>query len=154
MSHEDGVDFQPEPSDHSEPSFAIEPPDVPPTEATVNWRWATAADMPALRVCHFQAEVEAGQELYLVADERPDREMSDGPPGDGLIPPGFTIPQGVECVRWDLKLGPLKTSRERANTRALRKREVGYYSKPMSRSLVVGFSGSAKLISAPRVQQR
>ena len=37
----------------------IEPPDVSPAEAAVTWRWATPADMPALRVCHFRAEVEA-----------------------------------------------------------------------------------------------
>lgn len=65
MADEDSVDFQPEPVDPSKPSFVIEPPDVPPTEAAVSWRWATAADMPALRVCHFQSEVAAGQELYL-----------------------------------------------------------------------------------------
>jgi len=65
MADEDAVDFQPEAGDPNEPSFVIEPPDVPPAEAAVTWRWATAADMPALRVCHFQSEVAAGEELYL-----------------------------------------------------------------------------------------
>ena len=31
----------------------------------ITWRWATAADLPALRVCHFQSEVAAGKELFL-----------------------------------------------------------------------------------------
>jgi hypothetical protein len=58
-------DFQPEAVDASESSFVVEPPDTPATEAAITWRWATAADMPALRICHFQSEVMAGQELYL-----------------------------------------------------------------------------------------
>jgi len=32
-------------------------------------------------------------------------------PDDVLVPPGFTIPPGVECIRWDLKSAPLKFSR-------------------------------------------
>jgi hypothetical protein len=59
------VDFQSEPDDAGEPSFEIEPPNTPATEAAITWRWATAADIPALRVCHFQSEVEAGKELFL-----------------------------------------------------------------------------------------
>jgi hypothetical protein len=65
MSREDTADFQPEPDSPGEPSFEIEPPGTSPTEAAITWRWATAADLPALRVCHFRAEVEAGDELYL-----------------------------------------------------------------------------------------
>ena len=56
------VDF---PGDAGEPAFEIEPPKASPTEVAIAWRWATAADLPALRVCHFQSEVEAGKELFL-----------------------------------------------------------------------------------------
>ena len=38
-------------------------------EAEIAWWWANDADMEALRVCHFQAEVAAGKALYL--PERP-----------------------------------------------------------------------------------
>jgi len=55
-SHVEEVDFQPEP----EPTAG---------ETEITWRWATAADMPALRIAHFQAEVAAGQAMYL--PERP-----------------------------------------------------------------------------------
>jgi hypothetical protein len=34
-------------------------------DAPITWRWARPADMAALRVCHFQSEVAAGQPLYL-----------------------------------------------------------------------------------------
>jgi hypothetical protein len=39
-----------------------------------------------------------------LAPARPD-------PGAGLVPPGLTIPPGVECVCWDLKPAPLKLGR-------------------------------------------
>jgi len=32
-------------------------------------------------------------------------------PDDVLVPPGFTIPPGVECVGWDLRSTPLKLDR-------------------------------------------
>jgi hypothetical protein len=47
----------------------------------------------------------------VVADDGPDREMPDRAPGAGPVPPGFTIPPGVECVCWDLKSAPLKLGR-------------------------------------------
>jgi hypothetical protein len=34
-------------------------------DAPITWRWATASDMPALRIHHFQSEVAAGKPLYL-----------------------------------------------------------------------------------------
>jgi hypothetical protein len=54
------------------------------------------------------------------ADEpkRSDRDLPEatGSPGrpdpdDVMVPPGFTIPPGVECVCWDLKPVPLKLDR-------------------------------------------
>src|SRR5579864_5682800 len=74
MANEDTVDFQPEPGDPGEPAFEIEPPEAP-AEAAITWRWATAADLPALRICHFQSEIEAGKELFL----------PDGPSGQRVI---------------------------------------------------------------------
>jgi hypothetical protein len=75
MAHDDGVDFQPDEVELSDPSFEIEPPEASPTEAAITWRWATPSDLPALRVCHFQTEVEAGKELFL----------PDGPSGQRVI---------------------------------------------------------------------
>jgi hypothetical protein len=34
-------------------------------DAPITWRWGRAADMPALRIRHFQSEVAAGEPLYL-----------------------------------------------------------------------------------------
>jgi hypothetical protein len=50
--------------------------------------------------------------------KRGDRDLSEAPrtparpdPDAGLVPPGFTIPPGVECVYWDLKSAPLNLGR-------------------------------------------
>lgn len=67
-----------------------------------------------------QTEDERTDGLGEAADEvqRGDRNLSEAPPtparpdpDDVQVPPGFTIPPGTECVRWDLKSAPLKTSR-------------------------------------------
>jgi hypothetical protein len=42
----------------------------------------------------------------VVADER-----LCGAPDAGMVPAGFTIPLGAECVSWDLKSAPLKLGR-------------------------------------------
>jgi hypothetical protein len=70
------VDFQPEPGYAGEPSFEIQPPEAPATEAAIVWRWATAAHLPTLRVCHFQSEVEAGKEFYKRTHRGGDDEAS------------------------------------------------------------------------------
>jgi hypothetical protein len=85
MANEDAVDFQPEPGDASEPSLEIEPREAPTTEAAITWRWATAADLPALRVCHFGAEVEAGEELYLPEQSSDQRIIAVAEQGGRII---------------------------------------------------------------------
>jgi hypothetical protein len=56
-------------------------------------------------------DLPAAAAAQVVTDERPDRKMLEGTPSDVLVPPGFTIPPRVECIRWEFKSAPLKTSR-------------------------------------------
>jgi hypothetical protein len=94
MAHDDGVDFQPDEVELSEPSFVVEPPEAGPAKAAITWRWASAADMPALRVCHFQSEVAAGEELYL-PDQSSDQRIIAVAEKDGKIIGGLFAEDSV-----------------------------------------------------------
>jgi hypothetical protein len=58
------------------------------TDAPTTWRWATAADMPALRIHHFQSEVAAGKSLYL-PDQFSDQRVIAVAEKDGQIVGGL-----------------------------------------------------------------
>ena len=50
-------------ADDSSPVF--DSSEVEVAEVPITWRWGRPADMAALRLCHFQSEVAAGEPLYL-----------------------------------------------------------------------------------------
>jgi hypothetical protein len=61
---------------------------------------------------------DGGVEAPAEEAKRGDRDLSEAflapapqDPDAGLVPPGFSMPPGVECVRWDLKSAPLKLER-------------------------------------------
>ena len=104
MSREDTADFQPEPDNPGEPSFEIKPTGAPPTEAAITWRWANAADLPALRVCHFGAEVEAGEELYL-PEQSSDQRIIAVAEQDGRIIGGLFAEDSIVVTMVGLEQG-------------------------------------------------
>jgi len=54
-------------------------------DAPITWRWGRAADMPALRVCHFQSEVAAGKPLYLPDQPSDQRVIAVAEKGGQII---------------------------------------------------------------------
>jgi hypothetical protein len=62
---EQSVDVQAGAIEPSESPVVFDSSEVELAEAPITWRWARPADMAALRGCHFQSEVAAGQSLYL-----------------------------------------------------------------------------------------
>jgi hypothetical protein len=67
---------QPDIFDAAEVEFAAAP---------ITWRWARPADMAALRVCHFQSEVAAGQPLYLPEQPSDQRVIAVAEQGGKII---------------------------------------------------------------------
>jgi hypothetical protein len=53
----------------AQPEAHVAPDDSEPKpiagEPEITWRWAAEADMPALQLLHFQAEIAVGKEMYL-----------------------------------------------------------------------------------------
>jgi hypothetical protein len=69
-------------------------PRVRSRRAAIRWRWGRAADMPALRVCHFQSEEMAGKELYL-PDQSSDQRVIAVAEKDGKIVGGLFAEDSV-----------------------------------------------------------
>ena len=113
---EQAADFQPEAADPNEPAVAFNSSEVELAEGPITWRWARPADMAALRVCHFQSEVAAGQPLYL--PEQPSRHelrkhiIDEGERGNwkplyDARGQGLLDAEEARRLRHDVLLGPL-----------------------------------------------
>jgi len=63
-------------------------------DTPITWRWATAADMPALRIHHFKSEVAAGKALYL-PDQFSDQRIIAVAEKDGQIIGGLFAEDSV-----------------------------------------------------------
>jgi hypothetical protein len=85
MANEDTVDFRPDAVDPSEPSAVFDSSEVELAEAPITWRWGRPADMAALRLCHFQSEVAAGEPLYLPEQPSDQRTIAIAERGGRVI---------------------------------------------------------------------
>ena len=66
-------------------SVVFDAAEVEFADAPITWRWARHADMAALRVCHFQSEVAAGQPLYLPEQPSDQRVIAVAEQGGKII---------------------------------------------------------------------
>jgi hypothetical protein len=66
-------------------SVVFDAAEVEFADAPITWRWARPADMAALRVCHFQSEVAAGQPLYLPEQPSDQRVIAVAEQGGKII---------------------------------------------------------------------
>ena len=96
------VDFQPE-ANLREPWFDLSEVELAP--APITWRWGRPADMAAMRLCHFQPEVAAGELLYL--PEQPyDQRVIAVAEQDGQIVGGLFV---VAEVAAEMNFNSLQT---------------------------------------------